>query len=460
MIHPRDAFLSLLTGSTLLFTAAALGAASLETPPEFEWAVSAGGKLHEKTRGLATDPKGNIFLTGEFSDTARFGEHVITSAGGMDFYIAKCGPDGKFLWARSGGGTGIDRGYAAAADAAGNCYVTGHYQSTNANFSGITVPNAGDYDIFVAKYDPDGKLLWIRNAGGKGYDYGHGIAVDAGGNALVTGALVGDGAFGSQSITAPGGSHLFCAKYDTSGKLLWAKTAEGKAGNSGHGIAVDARGNAYAGGYTGGVGTLGGLALTNAGGRDILIAKFTPEGKVDWVCEGNGSTNAMIHEITCDRAGNVWASGMFKGALKLDGPAVTGQGDNDALLTSLSPDGKRLWTRTGGGPKVDYGLGVATDGKGNSFLTGEFTETADIAGALLTSAGSTDIFVGAFDKSGTLRWIQQAGGDKGDNAYTMVTDSKGNLYFSGSFGGTAKFGTHAITSVGGNDTYLAKIRVK
>jgi len=56
--------------------------------------------------------------------------------------------------------------------------------------------------------------------------------------------------------------------------------------------------------------------------------------------------------------------------------------------------------------------------------------------------------------------LQQAGGDKGDNAYTLVADAQGNLYLSGSFSGTARFGTHAITTAGGNDVYLAKLKAK
>ena len=442
------------------FAGANLHAAQLTPPPDFAWAVSAGGKLHDKTRCVALDAQGNIFLTGEFAGTSQFGEHTITSAGEMDFFIAKCSPEGKFLWAHNGGGTGIDRGYGVATDAAGNAYVTGHYQSTNATFSGTALTNSGDYDIFVAKYSPAGKLLWIRSGGGKGYDYGHGIAVDAKGNAVVTGALVGDGSFGDRPISAPGSAHVFCARYDTNGNLLWCETAQGKANNSGHGVALDAQGNAYVGGYSGGSGTFGGLSLTNATGRDILVAKFTPAGKVAWLSEGFGSTNAMAHEIICDRAGNVWAAGMFKGTLKLGDRTVTSHGDNDLLITSLSPDGKRLWTQTGGSPKVDYGLGVACDQSGNSYLTGEFSETAEIAGTSLTSLGSTDIYIAKFDRQGALQWLQQGGGDKGDNAYTMVADAQGNLYFSGSFSGTAKFGTHTITSAGGNDTYLTKLKAK
>jgi len=119
-----------------------------------------------------------------------------------------------------------------------------------------------------------------------------------------------------------------------------------------------------------------------------------------------------------------------------------------------------LWSRVGQGPAVDYGLGIATDGQGNSFLTGEFTDVFKLGGAELHSRGATDVFVAKFDDKGALRWITRGGGDKGDNAYTMVCDKQGNLFFGGSFGGTAEFGGASITSGGSNDLYGAKLKAK
>lgn len=80
-----------------------------EAAPTFEWAISAGGTLHDKTRGMALDAEGNVLLTGEFTGTATFGEHSLTSVGAMDFFVAKVDSRGKFLWVRSGGGEKIDR---------------------------------------------------------------------------------------------------------------------------------------------------------------------------------------------------------------------------------------------------------------------------------------------------------------------------------------------------------------
>jgi len=334
-------------------------AAEPEAAPTFEWAVSAGGTLHDKTRGIALDAEGNVLLTGEFTGTATFGEHSLTSAGSMDFFVAKVDPRGKFLWVRSGGGEKIDRGYAITTDPEGNCYVTGHFESPEAKFDATTIKSSGDYDLFVAKYDPRGKLVWVRSGGGAGYDYGHGIAADEHGNVFVTGAVVGEGRFAGEKFGHAGHAHVFCLALDSDGKLLWAHAADGAGSSSGHAIAADRKGNCYVGGHVSGVGTFGGEKIANAAGQDVLVAKFDAKGKLGWLHAGHGSSSAMVHELTADAEGNVWASGMFKNELKLGDRNVTNQGQHDLLLTSFDPSGKRLWTRTAGGAGIDYGLGVA-----------------------------------------------------------------------------------------------------
>ena len=437
-------------------------AAPPETAPAFEWAASASGVKNEKTRGIAVDREGNVFLTGEATDEVKFGNSTVKSGGGADFFLTKLDAKGQFLWAHMGGGSLVDRGYGVATDAAGNSYVTGHYQSTDADFSGAKLPNRGDYDVFVAKYDRAGKLAWIQTAGGKGYDYGHAIAVDGKGDVVISGAVVGEAEFGDVKIPNEPGSHIFCAKYHADGRLVWAKAATGKAGGSGHGIAIDGQDNIYIGGLSSGSGQFGDKPLVTPKGSSAVVAKLSPQGDVQWITQQVGEPSCLFHEITCDKEGRGWASGMFKDRATLGGETftTTGDKDSDAFLSHFDTNGKLLWSRVGQGPAVDYGLGVATDGRGNSFLTGEFTATFKLGGAELQSRGSTDVYVAKFDDKGALRWIAQGGGDKGDNAYTMVCDAEGNLFFGGSFGGTAKFDGASITSAGSNDLYGAKLKVK
>lgn len=428
---------------------------------DFAWVASAGGAKHDKTRCITVDAKGFTYITGEFSGESKFGEHTITSAGDMDYFVAKLDPSGKFLWAHTGGGTQTDRGYGVAVDAKGNVYTTGHYQSADASFDGQKVSLVGGYDIFVAKYDADGRLLWVKTGGGAGYDYGHGAAIDPEGNCLIAGGAAGEVTFDQIKLPNEAGGHIFAAKYSPDGKVLWAHVAEGKGGGSGHGIAVDAKGNSFIGGMASGVQTMGGKTLTSGGGQDISVVKLNPAGEVMWAANsGHPNKNALLHEIAVDSAGNVWGAGMFKGDVELGDTKATTPGDSDGLIVHFDSTGKLKWAHTGGGVGTDYCLGVAVNDSGACWFSGEFTGEADIFGHKLTSKGATDIYAGKFDADGKLLWLQQAGGAQGDNSYTITVDHEGSAWFSGSYSATAQFGGHSVTSAGSQDVYVAKLKAK
>jgi hypothetical protein len=440
----------------------ALFATSLHAAtPTFEWVAAGGGTKNDKTRAVNFDREGNVFLAGETTDDGTFGDVKRTGLGGMDFFVAKVSKEGRFLWVRSLGGSLVDRGYGVATDAAGNAYVTGHFQSTDAQVNGQTLPNAGDYDIFVAKYDPAGTLLWIRTAGGKGYDYGHGIVVDSKGDIVVTGAVAGEAKFGDVTVNTGSTTRpIFCAKYDAAGTLKWAKTTGGKFSGSGHGIGVDAKDAVYIGGSGGGAGSIGSVPIEIAKGQAGVVLKLTPDGEGLWAATLPGVPSVGFHEIAVDTVGRTWCAGMFKGELNGGPIKTTGDKDSDGVLAHFSPEGKLVWSHVIQGPAVDYCLGVATDHTGRCFVTGEFSASATFAGKTLTSQGATDIYTAALDAKGGLEWLLASGGIKGDNAYTMAWHPSGRLIFSGACVSPATFGGQTMTSPGGAEAYGAVLRLK
>src|SRR5439155_12885533 len=134
-------------------------------------------------------------------------------------------------------------------------------------------------DAYVAKYAPDGSLVWARRMGGdvvtsSADDGARGVAVDGGGNVYVAGQFNGTGDFGGVTLTAAGGRDAFVAKLDPNGQVLWANRW-GAANNdeAGFGVGVDAAGNVYA------LGDRRGQNLAN-NGDDVL--KFSPAGSLLW----------------------------------------------------------------------------------------------------------------------------------------------------------------------------------
>jgi hypothetical protein len=234
-------------------------------------------------------------VTGRFAGTATFGagddnQTMLTTAGGLDVFVAKYAHDGTLLWATSAGGSSVDEVAGIATDPRGNSYVTGRFEGTatfGAGEDNRTVLNsAGSFDVFVAKYAPDGTLLWATTAGGSDFDQGLGIATDPRGNSYVTGLFAGTATFGAGDdnqtvLTSAGGSDVFVAKYAPDGTLLWATTAGGSSVDEGYGIATDPRGNSYVTGWFRGTATFGAgedyqTVLTTAGSFDVFVAKYRP----------------------------------------------------------------------------------------------------------------------------------------------------------------------------------------
>src|ERR1017187_4094350 len=187
-------------------------------------------------------------------------------------------------WARSSGGISDDEGMSIAVDGSGNRYVTGYFHSSTITFGTTTLTNNGTgttEDMFIVKYDPNGNVLWAKSAGGSGFDWGHGIAVDSSGNSYVTGYLGSSPiTFGSIILTNPG---MFIAKYNANGNVVWAKSAGGSDNDYGNSIAVDDSGNSYViGSYASSTITFGTTTLTNdsAGLGDIFVVKYDSSGNV------------------------------------------------------------------------------------------------------------------------------------------------------------------------------------
>ena len=284
-------------------------------------AKSAGGTGQDKATSVTVDASGNTYVAGYFqSNTITFGSFTLTNAGGYDdIFLVKYDANGNVLWAKSAGGTADDDATSIAVDASGNTYVAGTFESSSITFGSITLTNGHTWygDIFVAKYDTNGNVLWAKSAGGTDYDIANSVAVDASGNTYLTGMFCSSSiTFGSTTLTNANGIHqtpdLFLAKYDAGGNVLWAKSVGGTGYECAYSVAINASGNPYVAGYfNSSTLSFGSTTLTNAGNPDIFLAKYDAGGNVLWAKSAGGTGTDIATSVAVDNSGNPYVVGYF-----------------------------------------------------------------------------------------------------------------------------------------------------
>ncbi|XWK88153.1 MAG: SBBP repeat-containing protein [Phormidium sp.] len=126
-------------------------------------------------------------------------------------------------------------------------------------------------------------------------------------------------------------------------------------------------------------------------------------------------------------------------------------------MTKLDSSGNVAWAKSFGSTNYDKGYGITTDSSGNVYTTGFFYGSATFGTTTLTASGGIDIFVAKLDSSGNVAWAKNFGGNLGETASSIVTESSGNLYTTGYFNGSATFGSTTLTSLGSYDIFVAKL---
>ncbi|MHA1600106.1 MAG: SBBP repeat-containing protein [Alphaproteobacteria bacterium] len=406
---------------------------------------------------IATDTAGNVVLGGRFADWVTLAGATPVPAGDLDAAIAKFNPDGQLVWVRRPGGNGRDSAQGIAIDTEGNAIVTGFFRGTG-TFGESIVDSAGHRDVFVAKYDQIGTLVWVQRAGGPFIDEGRDVATDNSGNIFVTGGFEGQAAFAENlTITAEKGSHAFVVKYDTAGTPLWIRQAGGDGRTWGNAIATDSAGNVLIAGAFTRIAKFSGTKLKSAGNLDIFIAKYDPGGNLLWAKTVGGRGRDIAYSVTTDAANNVLVAGRFSRVADFDEDQLKSVGDNDAFVAKYTPDGTLAWVVPFGGNGNDAAHGVTTDDDDNVLLTGSFRGQMSIGNMTLTSAGRRDIFVAAFNPGGTLLSAQAAGGPGSDSGFAIVADGRGGAYVTGSLSATAAFGESILRSTGSDDLFITRM---
>ena len=378
-----------------------------------------GGTSVDSGKGIAIDGSGNAYVTGltssrDFPATA--GALQQTYGGAVDAFVAKLSADGSSLiYSSFLGNSGFDGGFAIALDSSGNAYITGITYSTA--FPTVNPIQAGlagglDGDAFVAEVNASGSaLVYSTYLGGSDLDRGNGIAVDATGNAYVTGFTRSSdfpivGALQAACASCPTYADAFIAKVIAGGgSLVYSTFMGGSADDQGVAIAVDPAGSTYVTGFTYSnnfPATSGAWQTSLSGLADAFVTKLSPDGSAQLFSTYLGGGDVDFGKSIAVLMGNTYVVGdsysnnfPMLNAIQSSCPGGS-CGNGTVFVTELNAAGSApvfssYLGGSGGSTGGDQGSGIAVDTLGNSYLTGE-TVSVDfhVSNALQTKFGGED----------------------------------------------------------------------
>jgi hypothetical protein len=349
------------------------------------WVKSFGGVFADNVIDMKTDKNGNMYICGYFSGTVNLDNVTLTSAGDKDVFVAKLNSSGGILWAKQGGGVYADQATALDIDAIGNVYVGGQY-NTSATFNGNILTNASS---FVLSYTSNGNFNWVKNIASAG-------SIDD---------LVVYGDF----FTIVG----------------YRKSSSSN--------------------------TFESINLDNSSNGSGFLARYVLNGSISKATSCPISSNKESNKLTTDLLGNVSFLTKFYGNISIEGKTISSVGGDDLIVLNYSPTLALNWYKTGGGSGYEYPKNITTDANGNVYILGTIESSGTFSGTTVNAPSNHTYIIVKYLKNGDFSWVKSTGSTSGIDNYdknsTIIFDNSNSLYITGKiYGGDFKFDNTTVSS--------------
>ena len=401
---------------------------------------------------------------------------TLNSQGQNDILLVKYNNNGECQWARQAGGDNHDEAFAITIDKKDNIIITGYFFGT-ATFDDIVLTATGVYDIFIAKYNSDGVLLWVKQEGGFGLNSGQSLATDENDFIYVTGRFGGN-AFENcpTPLHSYGTDDVFVAKYKPNGELIWAQQAGGKYSDQANALILDSENNVYITGFfsdialfrphSSSVETAQHYILRSKGQEDIFLAKYDENGNFKWVKQAGSKFDDIAYSITTDDE-SVYITGKFFNSAYFDGILLKSSIErSDGFIAKYTKNGGIVFARKlvkqFGDNGTNWGRAITTR-NGSFYILGDFKGTIELNNGESLSCNtnsfnlwSTNAYIAKYDNEWKVQWVKQVG-SLWDHVFSLTVDNNFDVYTTGSVAHSVDFDGLTFTGLGDGDFFIAKI---
>ncbi len=399
----------------------------------FTWITNMPSEKTSELSDLSVDKNGNSYLTGSFQGKEiKFGDRVVKGQNDWSMFIAKYDSAGKCIWANSAFSvsppnpnySSMATGNGIFTDKFGNTYITGSFYD-EAQFDNIKV-SAQWQSFFIAKYDINGKCLWVRNSPTSKQSGGYDISMDEQGNLYLIGNYAGNLQIDKFSINSGRNQNNdilanFLVKFDADGNFLWLKDLGNRGFTTAGGIQVF-KNNIYF--YSSFVGELDlgeNIRLSNPSKdyHKIYLAKCNLEGKIIWASEAEGAWTVLANmQLAIDSEENLYFTGNKGGA-------------RGFFLFKFDKQGKKVWeaSESSLNYRTGIGLGAVADKADNIHVIAQVLGTTSFDNQSVGVVNKATPVILTYDKKGKLRNLKHINGQGALRGIGI--DAQGSLYVGG-----------------------------
>lgn len=300
--------------------------------------------INVEVTSVITDYAGDVLINGSFTDNLQIGNTTLHSAGVYDIFWAKLNASGQVLFAQRMGGENDDYESYSGVDQQGNFYMVGQYFSYNIDFNGTnqTTRVDGDGIFYHLKFAPDGQILWIKNFGN----------------------------------TDQPGLEYYCFASN---------------------IAVDSAGNSYIIGLHGKSNFFGPIHLESPYSVNNFVSKISPEGNPLWAKSIRTKASSFNYcEVGLDELGDCYIGGQFRDSIYFDGALLTRVGNQDAYIAKVGGnDGATVWVKTISGPggAIVFPVTISVFDKESLFVGGHLNDRVNFDATSFNTYGGRQGFL-------------------------------------------------------------------
>ncbi len=412
-------------------------------PPTTQWIKIIGNDQSEAAASVAIGPSDNVFVTGSLAGAVDFGGGALSgsdSEGRM--FLASYRSDGTHRWSQLFE-PAFNSGTTVVVSPQGDVVVSGNFYLT-VDIGPQTLVGGGIYTgvDFLASFTNDGAYRWayaVENT------LRPRAAVGPAGEVVWAGRFAGVAELAGTPVSSPSGSGIGVVELTRDGVVSWVHAVDGAAAFGGADVAVDNSGAvAVAGSFTETV-TIGNEALTSLGGVDGLLYRISPEGMPLWARTFGSVDLVVASRVAVGASGDIAVAGVFTGVADIGGKIMTSEGDRDIFVASYTPSGDVRWATALGDAEKNDVKALAVDAAGTVIASIQLGDSTDPV-----------IHLVAFSENGQPVWNLT---DVGPGASLQVAFDSGNaLYAFGEFRGVADFGEGMVSSAGSSDMFLWKLQ--